>query len=191
MKRIAVALSAIIAIVFSAPSFSQIKEGKNNELSISGSFQSISSDRSSRSQSAILISPRLGWFVAGGLEIEPEAIVMVGSGAGLSYVLNANVAYNFAGGSNGVPFFLAGYGYANTVPVFGIPATSPDYGLGVLNLGAGMKIFLAEVVAVRLEYRFQQYSGSGETQYYGSGYSSTPETDMTFHIVQFGFSVLL
>jgi opacity protein-like surface antigen len=187
MKRYAVAM---LAIVVTVPSFSQIREGKNNELSISGSFQNVSEEGHSDSESAILISPRLGFFVTGGLEIEPEAVVMIGSGAGLSYMVNANVAYNFPGGSNGVPFLLAGYGYANAVPVFGVPAYSPNYGLGVLNLGAGMKIFFAEIVAVRLEYRFQNFNGTGETHSYGD-YSYTEDTDITFHTVQFGFSVLL
>jgi hypothetical protein len=187
MKLFAIAL---LAILITVPSFSQIREGKNNELSISGSFQNISEEDHSRSESAILISPRLGFFVTGGLEIEPEGVVMFGSGAGLSYMLNANVAYNFPGGKNGVPFLLAGYGYANAVPVFGVPRYSPNYGLGVLNLGAGMKIFFAEVVAVRLEYRFQNFNGTGETYNYGY-YSYTDDTDITFHTVQFGFSVLL
>jgi len=187
MKGIAVALLAILVTV---PSYSQIRGGKATEFSISGSFQSISREGSDNSSSALLLSPRVGWFVAGGLEIEPEFLLMLGEGAGFSYVLNGNIAYNFDVDSGGIPFLLAGYGYANTVPVFGVPFTSPDYGLGVLNLGAGLKIFFASDVALRLEYRFQNYTGSGGTYTY-PGYSYTRDTDLTIHIVQFGISVLL
>ncbi len=181
---------ALLAFLLATPSFSQIGEDRNKELSLSGSYQNISRSGSSRNTSALLISPRLGFFVHGGLEIEPEVIVMLGSGIDLVYMLNGNVSYNFSAGPNGVPFVLAGYGIANTVPLFNVPMTKTYYAVGVFNLGAGMKIFVAEDVAFRVEYRFQNFSGRGETSNYG-GYSYTEKTEYTIHSMQFGFSVLL
>lgn len=186
MKTVILAVTTICSTLSVT---SQIREGRSNELSISGAYQNISRPGHGSSGS-LLLSPRLGFFVGGGVEIEPEAVLLLGSGIDAVYLLNGNVSYNFPVGPNGVPFLLAGYGIANTVPAFSVPFGKTDYVVGVLNLGAGVKIFFKEDVAVRLEYRYQNFSGKGDT--YGTGmYSYTPETDYRLHTVQFGFSVLI
>jgi opacity protein-like surface antigen len=180
----------ILTVLLATPCLSQIRENKYRELSLSGGYQNISRSGSSSNSSLLLISPRLGFFVNGGLEIEPEAILMVGSGIDVVYMINGNIAYNFSAGPNGVPFLLAGYGVSNTVPVFDVPVTKTAFAVGVLNLGAGMKIFLNDEVAFRVEYRFQNFSGEGDAVAY-PGYSYTPKVDYTVHTAQFGFSILL
>ena len=167
----------------------QPSEDLNKELSLSGAYQSFSSGSGSGSSSAFLLSPRLGFFVAGGLEIEPEFLVMFGSGSEAIYMLNGNLSYNFISAGKGVPFVLLGYGTANTIPVFNVPTARTGFGVGVLNMGAGVKAFLKEDIAIRFEYRYQQFSGEGEFDY---GYFSyRQKVDMNIHTVQFGLSVLL
>jgi hypothetical protein len=179
----------IIALAASiAPA--QPREGKNMELSLSGSFQNYSSGSSSGGSSAFLISPRLGFFVVNGLEIEPEALLMLASGSDPVYVITANVSYNLISSNKGVPFILIGYGRANTVPFFNVPFMHADFGVGVVNVGAGVKIFLSEDIALRIEYRFQNFYGEGEPTTYAS-YSFTEKVDTRIHMVQFGLSVLL
>jgi len=178
---IALATTSIIA---------QPREGKNKELSLSGGYQNYSSGSSSGSSGAFLLSPRLGFFVIEGLELEPEVIVMFASGSDAVYMFNGNVSYNFISGGKAVPFVLLGYGIANTVPVFNVPITRTDFSVNVLNAGAGVKAFLKEDIAIRFEHRYQKFSGEGGTINYGY-FAYTQKVDTRIHTVQFGLSVLL
>ena len=182
--------SHIIALVlFSAASLlAQLPEGKNKEFSFSGSYQDYSSGSGSSSSGSILMSPRIGFFVLKGLEIEPEAVVMVSSGSEPAYMLNGNVSYNFGPIRKSMPFLLIGYGVGNTVPFFNVPFTRVDYSINVLNVGFGMKSFVTEDIAFRLEFRYQKLSGQGSTVNYGY-YSS--KVDMKIRTIQFGFSYFL
>jgi hypothetical protein len=180
----------IIISLMSASLFAQPREGKTRELSISGSFQNFSSGSGSGSSSAVLISPRLGFYVFRGLEIEPEIICMFGSGGDPVYVMSGNISYNFISHGKGVPFILVGYGIANTIPMFGVPFSPTGFRIDVLNAGAGVKAYLMEDVALRLEYRFQKFMGDGASINYGY-YSVSQHVDTRIHTVQFGFSVLL
>ena len=187
MKTLWIILFLVIAItsVFAQPSGE-----KNKELSISGSYQNYSSGGSSESTGAFLISPRLGFFVAEGFEIEPEFVAMFASGSDPAYMINGNISYNFITAGKAVPFLLVGYGLANTVPFFNVPFLKTDFKVDVLNVGGGVKAFLREDVAIRFEYRYQKFSGQGETSVY-SFYSYTEKIDTRIHTVQFGLSVLL
>jgi opacity protein-like surface antigen len=182
-------LFIITVTIFSASIFAQPSEDKKKELSISGCYQNISSGNSSGGSGALLISPRLGFFVYKGLEIEPEILFMVASGADPVYMLNGNISYNFISKGKIVPFLLAGYGLANAVPLFNVPLIRTDFTVGVLNLGVGIKSFLTDDIAIRVEYRYQNFSGQKEiTSYY---YSYTQKVDTRIHSVQFGISILL
>ncbi len=179
----------LIALI--APSLTaQPREGRNIELSLSGSYQNISFGEDSKSSGAFLISPRVGFFVVKGLELEPEILLMAGSGESPVYVLNGLISYNFLSvAGKGVPFLLVGYGIANTTPFFNVPMVQHDFTVSVLNLGGGVKAFLTEDVALRFEYRFQKFSGQGERGY--GPYTWTSEVNTQIHTVQFGFSILL
>jgi hypothetical protein len=107
-------------------------------------------------------------------------------------MLNGNVSYNFISTGKGVPFLLLGYGIANTIPFFNVPFTKTNFRIDVLNIGGGIKIFLQEDIAVRLEYRFQKFTGQGEMYNYNySYYTSTQKVDTRINTVQFGFSIFL
>ena len=182
---------SIVALVSMAvlPLFGQPREGKGKELSLSGSYQNYSSGNSSGGGS-FLASTRVGFFLGEGFELEPEMVMMLTSGSEPVYMLNGNVSYNFVSARKGAPFLLIGYGLANTVPFFNVPSIRLDFRIGVLNIGGGVKVFLKEGIAVRIEYRYQSFSGEGETTHYGP-YSFTQKVDTRIHTVQFGFSVLL
>jgi hypothetical protein len=180
----------MIMVLAASSTPAQPREGKTRELSLSGSFQNYSSGNSPGSSSAFLVSPRLGFFVVKGLELEPEALLMLASGSDPVYVINANISYNFISSKKGVPFLLIGYGRANTVPFFNVPMMHADFGVGVVNIGAGVKVYLSEDIALRIEYRFQNFYGEGETTGPAS-FSYTEKVDTRIHMVQFGLSVLL
>ena len=186
MKTMQIVLSLLMC---GALAHAQPGTGGSKELSISGSYQNISSGGSSGS-GAFLLSPRLGFFVYEGLEIEPEVLLMFASGSEPVYMVNGNVSYNFVNAGKGVPFILAGYGIANTVPTFGVPLLSTGFRVSVLNIGAGVKAFLRENIALRVEYRFQRFTG-GEQRTSIIGFSYTSDLDINIHSVQFGISVLL
>jgi len=74
--------------------------------------------------------------------------------------------------------------------MFNVPFLSTDFGVGVLNAGVGAKTFLRENIALRVEYRYQKFSGEGSTG--SDGFSTfTQRIDTRIHTVQFGLSVLL
>jgi hypothetical protein len=182
--------SILLLVVLTAASLcAQPREGKNKELSLSGSYQTYSSGTSAKSGGALLISPRLGFFVKGGLEIEPELLALFASRGSPVYMLNGNISYNFISENKGVPFLLVGYGVSNTVPMFNVPMLIMDFSVGVLNFGGGVKIFVTEDVALRVEYRYQSFNGEEKT--YSGSYSYTQKIDIRSHTVQFGFSFLL
>lgn len=183
-------ITLVLLTVFAASClFAQPREGKHVELSLSGGYQHFSSDNSDGT-GAFLLSPRVGVFLIEGLELEPEFTLMTVSQGDPMYMVNGNVSYNFRTGGNGVPFLLVGYGISNTVPVFNVPMVRTDFSIGVLNLGAGVKIFITDDVAVRLEYRYQNFTGESEPV--NTPYSSyTSKVDVRLHTVQFGLSVLL
>jgi Outer membrane protein beta-barrel domain len=180
----------LIVVLTATTLHAQPREGRNTELSLSGSYQNYSSGSSSGSSGAFLISPRVGFFVFEGLELEPEILLLLSSGSVPVYLLNGNISYNFISAGKGVPFVLLGYGIANTVPIFNVPFLNTDFGVGVLNAGAGVKIFLKENIALRIEYRYQKFSGEGSSGIIGF-YSFTQRVDTRIHTVQFGISVLL
>ena len=167
----------------------QPREGKRVELGISGAYQNYSSGSSSSSSSAFLISPRVGMYIVEGFAFEPEITLLMTTGNDPAYVLNGNFAYSFLQTGKGIPFILLGYGIANSVPLFNLPLATPGFTVGVLNLGAGVKAYLVEDVALRIEYRYQNFSGEARRDY--GFYSYTQKVDTRIHSVQFGLSVLL
>ncbi len=179
----------VIPFLFASSVIAQPREGRRVELSLSGSYQNYSTGSSSESHGAFLLSPRLGIFVVQGLEIEPEFLTMVVSGSEPTYMLNANVSYNVLTAGKGVPFLLIGYGIANTVPFFNVPFGRYDFSVGVFNIGAGVKAYLTPDIALRIEYRYQGFSGEHANNY--GIFSYTEKVDTRIHSVQFGFSVLL
>ncbi len=186
MKLIAFLFTVALA---SSISFGQVNWDKTRELSLTASYQNRSSGNSSGSTSSLLVSPRLGFFVVKGLELEPELLFMISTGSDPIYAVNGLASYNFISEKGTIPFVLVGYGIANTVPFFNVPFIGTSFRVGVLNLGFGIKARLSEDVWLRIEYRYQRYSGTGSVNPY-IGYSYTQSIDSRINTVQFGLSYL-
>jgi hypothetical protein len=147
----------------------QTWDRKDLEVSLSGSLY----DFTSGDLNAFFITPRLGYFVITGLEVEPELMFMFTPGSHPVYILNSDVSYNFNTNKKGVPFVLVGYGIANRYPII-----KKDFAVGVLNVGVGVKFFLEEGPTVRLEYRYQKFS------------LSSSRDEVRIHTVHLGFVIL-
>jgi len=155
------------------------------ELSVAGSLQSHVS--SGQSVQFLNIPLRVGFFFTPGLELEAEGIITVidadltSSGdTEAGYILSGNLSYNLKATPLLTPFALAGYGISNTEPIVntGILGNA-DITLGVLNLGVGAKIGVGSKAAVRIEYRFQNFT------------SDQLFSDFQIHTMQFGVSLFL
>jgi len=157
------------------------------ELGVSGAWQSYSQSTVSPSSSLLFLSGRVGIFVVAGLEIEPEFTTLISGRSNSLYAINANLCYNFETPGRVVPFVLAGYGFANTIPVVNLPTFETQNTVNILNLGAGMKFHFTSRVALRLEYRFQSYSGH-EPFYLSSGFG-TNDLSVQEQTIQVGISV--
>lgn len=182
----------ILLVLCAAGSFSQHIPGKRFELSFSGGYESVSSGSSSGS-GVFLLTPRLGYFVFQGIEIEGEGTMAFAGGSDPAYVFNGNLSYNFPLEGRAFPFILVGLGVANSVPTFNVPILTFNHtSLGVLNLGVGIKALVGENVSMRVEYRYQKFTGSQQIEplftypYYANG---AMDIDIHLTSVMAGFSV--
>ena len=186
-NRLLAILALFLPAMVSAQTDTLVQVKRKTEISFSVSFQSITVGEG-RSSTTILLVPRIGFYVYRGLQIEPEGVVILSS-EDPTYMMNGNLVYNFVGGKKAVPFLLAGYGVTNTVPVHNIPIVDLNITIGVLNLGAGIKAFIADNIALRGEYRYQKFSGEEKTQSL-YGYSYTQSMDARIHSFQFGIVIV-
>jgi len=150
--------------------FAQTEKG-DKELSIAASFMSRKEEGESEAWTAFNIPVRLGFFVTKNVEVEPEILLTKYEEEDAGYVLSGNLAYNITLSdpeSKTMPFFLGGFGFSNTIiylPNFAWPG-SEDETWTVVNLGGGIKFFMAKQAALRFEYRFQQFSGDWDFTYH-------------------------
>jgi len=178
----------IMTLAFACTLYAQPDSEKQLELSLSGLYQSFSGTSNDQSD-AFIISPRLGFHLVKGFEIEPEATLMSAKRLSPVYMLNGNVSYNFVLFTKAVPFLLIGYGTANEIPFLQLPSVRTGSWIGVLNIGGGVKEYLSKDVALRVEYRYQKFSGQVQEILANLSYLATTNHEIT--TLQFGFSVLL
>jgi len=132
-------------------------DGKNFELGTAMSFASYKWADGGESSSMANIFLRAGWFIWGGLEIEPELMMTKFEGSDAVFVLSGNLAYNFRFGGKMVPFVLAGFGFGNGLGLAGIVEGGSSIDSTLLNFGGGLKYIIGSSAALRLEYRFSHY----------------------------------
>ena len=178
--------------------------GKRFELSFSGAFGEAKSSYESTSNTYSYTSEgefhfylfsniRFGYLLNNNFEIEPEVQILLLKGFDPSYSINANMVYNIDIDSSIIkPFLLVGYGIGNTVPIYGslfsiIDCEGNNFSVHQFNAGFGMKIFVTNSIAIRTEYRFQQYSYKKEY----SNIKTTSNYTYYFHQLLFGFSFFL
>jgi opacity protein-like surface antigen len=147
------------------------------------------------SSTVVNIPLRLAYYIYKGLAIEPEMLLtIISSGGETSTGIRAsgNICYNFDLKGIVVPFVLAGAGYGNGLEFLGY-TTDLETGITSLQFGAGVKILMNKVAAIRLEYRFLSYSGKKEYSYseWGWTYSYTEDYGRNDHKVMVGISIFL
>jgi opacity protein-like surface antigen len=190
---------AIIAVFMTSGSQGQIKQGIL-ELSLSGNFGtssgsteqtgaiSFKSDQPAEGYLSFALRP--GYYVIEGLVVEPELLWTATEESPPSFSFTGNLAYHFViPQSRMAPFVLVGYGKANGIPRFqqSLQRATDGFDVSVLNIGAGMKFFVALRVALRVEYRLQRYGY--ETSSGLSGVlANSIKTTRVFHNFFFGLS---
>ena len=160
--------------------FAQIERG-DKEFSIAASYMSMKYEDAEEAWWTANLAVRLGFLVTNNIEIEPEILFSKYKEEDAGFVLSGNLAYNFSPigpEGNAVPFVLGGFGYSNTlIFVHNVASSSwDDEKWTVLNLGGGFKGFMSKPVALRVEYRFQKFSG---------------DWDYTYHNIFLGISAFL
>jgi hypothetical protein len=131
---------------------------------------------------------RPGFFFTQSFEVEAELGVFGLFGGHATMYGAGNLQLHLPTSANVWPFLLAGYGLTKSVNGHTYQAI-----VGVVNLGAGIKFVINKVAALRIEYRFQHFSG-GEAHVEGVpfySYSMVPAVDLQFHSLVVGGSALL
>jgi opacity protein-like surface antigen len=141
----------------------------------------------------IQLAFRTGYYFTPQIEIEPEIYTnYIFDAEEYDLALSANLLYNFnIPESNLSPFLLAGYGIGTTLRE--LEEIQENYNSdevgGILNLGLGLKIFINDKIAIRIEYRFQEIFNSYESNYYFGNY--TQDMGYQSHKFMLGVSVFL
>lgn len=208
---------AFIVLLLSAFSAAQVKENTDPEspfspghieLGASGSFGSMSASSSSSYSSPyysgsssneettnyFCLSLIPAFYLTKGLAVEPETDFFFIKDNTPDFSLLLNLSYTFYNGDRqACPFFRAGYGITNSMKLPLNSSTlikvSDDLDIKVLNFGAGIKIPLGSLIAVRTEVNYRIYSSSGEENDYG--FSREYESKNKFLSVLLGFSLLI
>ncbi len=193
----------VILLLLNICVYSQIN-GNRFELSFSGTFGEVKASSESTSSTYGYTSEgefnfyffsniRFGYLLNTNFEIEPEIQILLLKHIDPSYSINANMVYNIDNDSSKIkPFLLLGYGIGNAVPAYGSLFSFADYignnfSVHQFNAGLGMKIFVTNNIAIRSEYRFQQYSYKKEY----SNVNTTTSYTYYFHQLLFGVSYFL
>jgi hypothetical protein len=167
--------------------YAQPRDEKPTELSFSGCYQAYNDSRYNDNYGALLMSGRIGICLNPEFEFEPEFSCLISRGDP-AYIINGNVCYNIVQAKPNIPFLLAGYGVSTSVPVFNDPLASLGRKMSVLNLGGGMKFYVSQDVAIRLEYRYQHFH-AGVIPTTDAIYSD--ELNASIHSMQIGITILV
>ena len=135
----------------------------------------------------ILGNVRSGYFITDTFEAEAELGAFAYFGAPMTIYGAGNLQLQLPLSGSLWPFLLAGYGFSG-----GLLGHKYQAAVGVLNLGAGMKLVFEKIVALRIEYRFQQFSG-GESyeEITSSSRTSVSAADLQLHGLLVGASLFL
>ena len=194
-----IVLVFLVQLTISAQSAGTAFNQGSWELNFTGSLGSIESKTESssiyfsgshsESQTYFQLGIIPAYYVTEGLSIEPEISVLAIEKTEPSFLFLGNLAYTFKiESAHFFPFIRAGYGITNAFqfPVNGtlIQRISNSLDIGVLNLGAGMKMLLTESVLFRSEINYRKFSYSENSDYGNYSY------DLSSIALVFGFSVL-
>jgi opacity protein-like surface antigen len=184
-------LGIVVSLTLANTVLAQVEKGQT-ELSFAAAFMGVKGDDGDMSY-AFNISGRMGYLVTSTFEFEPEIIFSTYEDEDPGIILAANLLYNISlpDADQITPFLLAGLGWSNSAPLFNqtnFGDAGRDYTL--LNLGLGMRFFLSNSSALRLEYRFQRFS-TEEERWYFDGYTGGYDPSVSYHNVLFGMALFL
>jgi hypothetical protein len=202
LHTIRVFVLVVTVWAISSQSQSQIRQGtwefsfSATAGEVSGSSEYSSSFGTStfkmESQKYVSFVLRPGFIIVEGLELEPEFYLTAVEGSPAAIAFSGNLAYNISIPESRVtPFLLVGYGVGNGIPVLGrlLTRSSADLDITVLNAGAGVKVFIVDHVAFRVEYRHQRFSY--EDTVGSAPFFFTTKFSQNFNNILFGLSVFL
>lgn len=161
-KGVAIALLLCCAFIFSAEILrAQIEKG-DEEFSVAASFMARKAENQQEFTTVLNVPIRFGIFATRTIEFEPELLFSKFKEQDSGYVLSANLAYHFNSShpqQRTVPYVFGGLGVSNTLIYLHNTLFPEHHGdkFTVVNLGAGIKQLLSTDVALRMEYRFQDF----------------------------------
>jgi opacity protein-like surface antigen len=189
--------SLVLVAVFGASSlaWAQIIPGRRFELSTAASLINLKYNDADDSTTVVNIPLRLACYIYTGLAVEPEVLLTIvsnGNDSTTGIMASGNICYNFDLKGIAVPFILAGAGYGNGQELVGY-TTDLETGILALQFGVGVKLLLNNTAAVRLEYRYLNYSGKKEYIYslWGGAYSYTVDYGRSDQKFMVGISIFL
>lgn len=158
MKKF-IAFLAVLLFAGAAFSSAQVVPGLKFEIGTSVSYYNLKFDSDTESLDYLNIPVRFGWYVMGGLEIEPELQVFIPmqEGGETAYFLQGHILYNFGAGPFR-PFVGGGVGVGNGLPIFGIIEGDSDTNSFAYIGMLGVKCMIGKAAAIRVEYRFNRFS---------------------------------
>jgi opacity protein-like surface antigen len=162
------------------------------EYSVSFSYQSMKQKDAEEASWIMNLPFHLNYFVSENIGVGAEINFTDAKGIkNTGIILNILVEANFPiRQGKSIPFLLAGYGYSNGSFIYDRMAIKnfQETDIGVLNLGAGLKLFITEKIYARIEGRYQNFSGESENTYF---YGAENEISITYFRLFMGFSIIL
>lgn len=163
------------------------------ELSAAFSFQSVTEKGISEGSWILTLPVQMRYFITQNIGLGAEVIFTDGKGEQNSgLILNGIVEVAFPTPDGVVPFLNAGYGISNGSYALDRLAikTYDNVTLGVLNLGAGIRVPFGEKVFGKTEVRYQKFTGEYDYDSF-LGNTHTEEIGTTYVNIIFGLSLLL
>lgn len=132
------------------------------ELGTSISYYNLKFDNEGGGSLSYLSLPvRFGWYIWGGLELEPEIQIFVpmgDDGGDTTYLAQGKLLYNIAAGKQFELFLGGGAGAGNGLPIYNVIEGGSDYkSFAFVGLG-GVKVRIGNSAALRIEYRFNRFN---------------------------------
>jgi len=159
MKKLG-AIVFVLLLAGAGLASAQVLPGKF-ELGLSASYYNLKFDDEAGSLSYLSLPVRFGWYIWGGLELEPEIQIFVpmgDDGGDTTYLAQGKLLYNFALGKKLELFLGGGAGAGNGLPIYNVIEGGNNYkSFDIVGL-AGLKVRVGNSAAIRIEYRFNRFN---------------------------------
>jgi hypothetical protein len=133
-----------------------------------------------------------GYYFVDGLSFEPEMdfLFVEESEPAYSFIPMLSYTYLLPDNPQLALYIRAGYGFTNSYNLFGALIRQSDkLDIGIINVGAGLKILVKNNFFIRTEINYKRTSQTEEDSYYGYSYKTT--STLSNIKLLLGLSVLL